>query len=133
MNERAAAEEHLRVIRSLMERATVYRAISAPTAVVGGALSVGVSVLLLMHSPQIGSSSIWSLANPGAARHFITMWIAVLIVTLAANTFFIWRKKSREGGPFFTSGLRLAISSALPVLLVTAAAHIHLLAERRNG
>ena len=38
MNERTRAEEHLRVIRSLMERATIYRAISAPTALVGGLL-----------------------------------------------------------------------------------------------
>jgi hypothetical protein len=35
MSERSAAEEHLRVIRSLMERTTIDRAISAPTALVG--------------------------------------------------------------------------------------------------
>jgi len=29
------AEEHLRVIRSLMEKATIYRAVSAPTALAG--------------------------------------------------------------------------------------------------
>jgi hypothetical protein len=34
------AEEHLRVIRSLMEKATIYRAISAPTAFVGGLASL---------------------------------------------------------------------------------------------
>jgi len=121
VNERAAAEEHLRVIRSLMERATVYRAISAPTAVVGGALSLAASVVLLMQSAQTPASSIWSLANPGAARHFILLWSAVLILTLAAHTVFIWRKANREGSAFFTSGLKLAISSVAPVLLVTAA------------
>ena len=31
MDERHRAEEHLRIIRTLMERATIYRAISAPT------------------------------------------------------------------------------------------------------
>jgi len=38
--ERSKAEQDLRVIRSLMERATVYRAISAPAALVAGFLSV---------------------------------------------------------------------------------------------
>ena len=38
MDQRAKAEHDLRVIRSLMERATVYRAISAPTALLGGLL-----------------------------------------------------------------------------------------------
>ena len=45
-NERSKAEEDLRVIRSLMERATVYRAISAPAALVAGLLSI----LLLVQS-----------------------------------------------------------------------------------
>src|SRR2546421_298418 len=40
MDERLNAEENLRVIRQLMERATVYRAISAPTALVAGILSL---------------------------------------------------------------------------------------------
>ena len=38
--ERSKAEENLRVIRSLMERATVYRAIAAPAALVAGFLSI---------------------------------------------------------------------------------------------
>ena len=40
MNEQSRAEEDLRVIRTLMERAATYRAISAPTALVGGILSI---------------------------------------------------------------------------------------------
>ena len=39
-SERSKAEEDLRVIRSLMERATVYRAISSPAALVAGFLSI---------------------------------------------------------------------------------------------
>ena len=46
MNDRFRAEEDLRVIRTLMERATVYRAISAPTALVGGVLSISSAVLI---------------------------------------------------------------------------------------
>ena len=42
-----AAAEHLRTIRSLMERATVYRAISGPGALLGGVLALGVGGVLL--------------------------------------------------------------------------------------
>ena len=101
----AQANEHLRVIRSLMERATIYRAISAPTALVGGTLSI-----------------IASLIVPGGnARRFIGTWLLVLAITLVANTWFIHQKARREGGKIFSSGLRLAIRSALPALLVAAA------------
>lgn len=118
MNERQHAEEHLRVIRSLMERATIYRAISAPTAVVGGVLSVVSS--LIWAANERGSTSFFALGYPGAARHFMAIWSGVLIATLLANTFFIWRKARREGGPFLTSGLKLALSSTAPILIVTA-------------
>ncbi len=40
------AEEHLRVIRSLMEKATIYRAVSAPTA-----LAAGMAALIVAASP----------------------------------------------------------------------------------
>ena len=46
MDPRPKAEEDLRVIRSLMERATVYRAISAPTALVAGLLSIFAAVAI---------------------------------------------------------------------------------------
>ena len=119
MSERFDAEEHLRVIRSLMERATVYRAISAPTAVLGGLLSLIVSALLYVGNAR-GVASLFTLSYPGAAHRFIAIWAVVLLATLLANAFFIWRKARREGSAFMTSGLRLAIYSAVPVLLVAA-------------
>ena len=131
MDERRDAEEHLRVIRSLMERATVYRAISAPTAVVGGALSLLTSAFLFAGSGR-DSTSFFHLGYPGAAHHFITIWLTVLVATLLANTIFIWRKARRESSAFFTSGLKLAIYSTAPVLIVTAVSDVALLAQRRN-
>ena len=91
MNERRDAEEHLRVIRSLMERATVYRAISAPTAVVGSLLSLITAAFLFVGNVR-GSTSFFHLGYPGAARQFMAIWAVVLFATLLANTFFIWRK-----------------------------------------
>jgi hypothetical protein len=98
------ANEQLRVIRNLMERATIYRAISAPTALVGGVLSITASIVL----------------SNADTRQFIAGWVLVLIITLAVNTWFIHRKARREGGKIFSSGLRLAIRAALPALLVAA-------------
>ncbi|MEO5722273.1 MAG: hypothetical protein ABIR71_12490 [Chthoniobacterales bacterium] len=119
MSDPRDAEEHLRVIRSLMERATVYRAISAPTALVGSALALAASALLYVGSER-GSDSFFRLTYPDAGRHFTAIWLVVLAVTLLANTFFIWRKAQREGRAFFTSGLKLAISSASPILIIAA-------------
>ncbi len=115
----ARAEEHLQVIRSLMERATIYRAISAPTALCGGLLALLASVLLYNGNAR-EAVSFFKLSFPGAARHFILIWLVVLAATLLANTFFIARKARREGSAFLTSGLRLAIAAATPALLVAA-------------
>ncbi len=40
------AADHLKTIRALMERATVYRAISAPTAFAGGVLTLSICAWL---------------------------------------------------------------------------------------
>jgi hypothetical protein len=113
----AQANDHLRVIRNLMERATIYRAISAPTALVGGVLSVIASVVV----------------SGTDLRRFIASWLLVLFLTLAANTFFIWRKARREDGNIFSPGLRLAIRSALPALLVATVLTTSLFYEIGGG
>src|SRR5258707_391098 len=48
---RSAAEENLRVIRELMERATIYRAVSAPGALFCGLSALLVSALALIPGP----------------------------------------------------------------------------------
>ena len=118
-DEHFEAEEHLRVIRSLMERATVYRAISAPTALIGGFSSLAVSGWLLSKSGFFGSA----LDQEGAltARDFIRPWLVALLITAAANTFFIWRQERRDRRPFLSSGLRLALRSLIPSFFVAGA------------
>ena len=44
MNDSEKALNQLKVIRSMMEKATVYRALSAPAAIFGGVLAVIVGV-----------------------------------------------------------------------------------------
>ena len=101
------AEEHLRAIRQLMERATIYRAISAPTALVGGLLSFGLSAAMLVW--QAGVFYIYLESNV-----FYNDWLLVLIITLAANAFFIWQGAHGRGEPLVSPGFRLALRSVFP-------------------
>ena len=90
------AEEHLRIIRSLMERATIYRAISAPTALVGGLASLAVGSLLHFAPQRV------SFADPisDEATVFLVAWGLVLLLTGGANFWFLTREARRPGGPF---------------------------------
>jgi hypothetical protein len=109
MQEREQAEEHLRVIRSLMERATVYRAISAPSALIGGLLTVARDAALAMRG-----------ANEG---HTVTLaWMGLCAVQLAVNGWFLSRDASRRGEPFFSTGMKVALRSVLPSFLLAALA-----------
>lgn len=119
MNERLRAEEHLRVIRSLMERATVYRAISAPTALVGGLSALALTIWTLWRSGYLGAEGDRELAV--TAREFILPWLVPLVLTCAANTLFIWREAQRDQRAFVSAGLRLALRSILPNFFVAAA------------
>jgi hypothetical protein len=118
MNERMQAEEHLRVIRSLMERATVYRAISAPTALVGGLSALAVSAWLIW--VPTGSAAASEFQTGFTAREFLPAWLISLALTVVANTLFVWREARRDGRPFFSPGLRLALRSVIPSLLLAA-------------
>lgn len=117
-DERLRAEEHLRVIRSLMERATVYRAISAPTALVGGLTAVVTSLWLGWNATASADADQYSAGfSPG---EFIPVWLLALALTVAANTFFIWREARRDQRPFLSPGLRLALRSIMPSIFVAA-------------
>jgi hypothetical protein len=115
MNERLKAEEDLRVIRTLMERATTYRAISAPTALVGGVLSILSSVLV-----QMAGDPANFLGRTIRPREFAFVWIDVLILTAVANAFFVWREAKNSGRPFVSSGMKLALGAIVPNLIVPA-------------
>lgn len=116
MDQRSKAEEDLRVIRTLMERATMYRAISAPTALVAGSLSIVAAAAIYWNNE---ANLLFGQAIRG--REFVQIWIAVLITAAVANTFLIWREARRNGRPFVSSGMKLALSTIAPCLLIPAA------------
>ena len=101
MTTREEAAEQLRVIRSMMERATIFRALSGETAMLGGAVALAVA---------------WASEK----RHgwgWAGWWLGGLAVVLAFNVFQIFRMRAEHRRPFWGSGLRLALRGALPSLM----------------
>ncbi len=95
MDPRAKAEEDLRVIRSLMERATVYRAISAPTALVAGLLSIVAAVAIYWNNEV---SLFFHRAIRG--RQFAEIWIAVLVGRAGGQHFFYLARGTQNKSAF---------------------------------
>ena len=116
MNHRESAEENLRVIRQLMERATVYRAVAAPSALVAGILS-----LLAAGAVYYNNEVKPILGRTVRPREFLVLWIGVLILAAIANVYFLWREAQRDNRPFVSSGMRLALRAIAPNLLIPAA------------
>jgi hypothetical protein len=107
--DRSEAEEHLRVIRALMEKATIYRTISAPTALVGGLCAVAAGAWL--HT--------WDKSG-AKVKWFFGVWFTVLFITALANTVFIWNDARRRREPFISAGMRKALFALLPAFLTAA-------------
>jgi hypothetical protein len=104
MPDQDPASEHLRVIRQLMERATVYRSISAPVALVGGLVALGLAWWQHEHGMR------WPV--------FLRNWLALFAVLSLMNLGLLWRDAARRGLPLFNSGMRLALRAVVPPLLV---------------
>ena len=103
-----SARENLQVIRSLMERATVYRAISAPMALIGGLLSFA------------GFGVAWYAQSTGAElgpAQFLALWLIIFVITAGANIYFLWRESRQAGSTFFSPGMGLALRSLSPAFV----------------
>src|SRR5271170_5308188 len=100
MTDSDSASRHLRVIRSLMERATIYRSISAPTALVGGLLSLGgfATAYYAKHHRH----------NPLSFDEFLIVWLVILGLTCFTNLVFLSRDAVRRQERFFSSGMKCA-------------------------
>ena len=123
--ERSKAEQDLRVIRSLMERATVYRTISAPAALVAGFLSIFAAAAIYLKDK--------SLDRAVQGRAFAAVWLVVLVLAVAANAFFIWREAKKDGRPFISSEMKLSLRAIAPNLLVPAAVTLWFLVSGYKG
>jgi len=107
MNELDDPMEQLRVIRSLMERATVYRSISAPTALIGGLLSLG--GFATAYYAKHHRHHVLSL------NQFLVVWLVVLALTALSNLIFLWRgARSCGASRFLSAGMKCALASVAP-------------------
>jgi hypothetical protein len=112
MTDSDSASRHLRVIRSLMERATIYRSISAPTALVGGLLSLGgfATAYYAKHHRQ----------HPLSPNEFLIVWLVILALTCLTNMIFLSRGAARRSESFFSSGMKCAFLSVAPAFFSAA-------------
>jgi hypothetical protein len=116
MSDRESAEENLRVIRTLLERVTTYRAISAPSALVAGLLSTAAAGAVYYNN-EVNLV----LGRTVRPREFAIIWFIVLLLAGMANAFFLQKEARRAGRPFFSSAMRLALRAIIPHLLIPAA------------
>lgn len=113
MSQRSEAEEHLRVIRSLMEKATIYRAISAPAALIGGLIGVAGTVALCVTFPTSQSGDSSDLC-------FRIVWLTAMVLAAISNLFFLWGAANGRGEALFSAGMRLALIAMAPGLICAA-------------
>ena len=92
-----------------MEKATVYRAISAPTALIAGALAIGAAYLGYKLDPHHQDVSVWV-----QTLDFPLLWGAVLVIVAAANGLFLYSDSRRRGEKFISSGMKMALFALLP-------------------
>lgn len=114
------AEEDLRVIRTLMERATIYRAISAPTALFGGCLALVLAGFIQLREHR------WAAQAPEVMRHistrgFAALWLGALVIVLVVNTLLVYREAEGDGRPLISPAMKLALRAILPCLALPAA------------
>ena len=101
MTTQEEAVEQLRVIRSVMERATIFRALSGETALIGGAAALAAA--WLSEGRHIWAWAVW--------------WLGGLVLVIAFNVFQILRVKSARHRPFWSPGLRVALRGVMPSLI----------------
>lgn len=109
MTESDYASQQLRAIRSLMERATIYRSLSAPTALIGGLLSFGgfATAYYAKHHRQ----------HPLTPSEFLIVWLVILALTGFANVIFLARGAAQRSEPFFSPGMKCALMSVAPAFI----------------
>ena len=112
MSQTQAAIEHLRVIRSLMEKAHIYRAVSAPAALLGGVLALGATIWPVVHAAQTHGDAAFSNAI------FLIVWHGILAACTVLNVVLLAREAARRGQSLVSDGMKMALRAVSPPLIV---------------
>jgi len=98
------ANDHLQVIRTLMERAAVYRRALAPTTLVTGGIGAAAAL--------VG----W-LARIESPRGFALFWIAVSVVAICGALWVMRSQALKDKEPFWSPPTRRVTQALLPPLV----------------
>jgi hypothetical protein len=99
------AAEHLQVIRTLMERAGVYRRALAPIMIFNGCIGV------------LAGFVGWSF-NIHTAQSFIGFWAGTAVLGLSGSFLLVRRQALRESEPFWSPPTRRVAQGLLPPFFV---------------
>jgi hypothetical protein len=109
MTSQQTALEHLQVIRSLMEKEHIYRAISAPAALIGGLLATSLS-----------GWTIWisAIEETGhlSSTQFLAFWLGLFAVCTALNTALLAKQATQRSQPLVSPDMKLALRTLSPAL-----------------
>jgi len=98
------ATEHLQVIRTLMERAAVYRRALAPIMTFNGAIGTAAAL------------AGWGF-NLSSSRAFILFWASVAALAVAGSFLLVRRQALKESEPFWSPPTRRVTQAMLPALV----------------
>ena len=96
------AADQLRAIRSMMERATIFRALSGEAALVGGAMALAAG---------------W-LSEPKSGWAWGTVWLVGLAIALIFAIWQLFRTAASTQRSVWSHGTKVALRGALPSLIV---------------
>jgi len=96
------AADQLRAIRSMMERATIFRALSGEAALVGGAMALAAG---------------W-ISEPKNGWAWGSVWLSGLGVALIFGVWQLFRSAAANQKAVWSHGLKVALRGALPSLIV---------------
>lgn len=111
MNDSEKALNQLKLIREMMEKATVYRALSAPAAIFGGFLAVLLGLYFLLQDKN---------GEFVDGAHYFWTWVVALIIADSFNAFLLFKRAKREGSKFISSGVKLTILRTAPAAIAGA-------------
>jgi hypothetical protein len=108
MKDSEHALEHLKVIRGMMEKATIYRALSAPAAIFGGALAMLIGLYFFIQDQKEIYVS---------GYEFFWTWVIALVIGDSFNSFLLFRRARKEGVNFLSSGLKHTCYACAPAAI----------------
>jgi hypothetical protein len=111
------ASDHLQTIRTLMERAALYRRALAPLMMTSG--SMGIAAFIVTRLTSLDS-----------ARAFSAFWLSISCVAITLSYVMVRRQALKDSEPFWSPPTRRVTEALLPAFFVGFAAGVyHLVRE----